>query len=110
MEIMKLPQLVKHYFDHEKEEHPGLSFGSFLWEHYVDGEHEDETKGHCDENLPFKHCHDCCTHVVSAIVCLVPITSNEIHYPVSGNEIRFNDEQQFCSFYNCCIWQPPKIA
>lgn len=110
MEIMKLPLLVQHYFEHESEEHPDLGFGTFLWEHYMDDDHSDETKGHCDENLPFKHCHDCCTHVVSAITCLMPENPIAIKYAEFVNSLPVFGEENFHSFYNCCIWQPPKLG
>ena len=110
MEVMKLPFLVQHYFEHEKEDHPDLGFGTYLWEHYVDDDHEDEGKGHCDEKLPFKHCHDCCSHVAATITCLVPENSIAINYPCVGKEVNFISQDNFHSYYRCCIWQPPKLG
>ena len=110
MEIAKLPFLVQHYFEHEKGEHPDLGFGTYLWEHYIDDNHEDESKGHCDEKLPFKHCHDCCSHVVSGITCLIPENSIAISYPCIGKEVNFISQDNFRSYYSCCIWQPPKLV
>ncbi len=49
MELMKLPFLFQHYFEHEKHDHPDLSFSEYLQEHYLNESHEDEEKGHCDD-------------------------------------------------------------
>ncbi len=110
MEIMKLPFLVQHYFEHETEEHPDLGFGTYLWEHYVEDDHADEGKGHCDEKLPFKHCHDCCAHQPVLTVCTVPdnFTALQSFQIEKAGMILF--DQHVTSSYHCCIWQPPKIG
>lgn len=109
MEFAKLPAMFQHYFEHEQDEHPDLTFVDFLIEHYVD-DHSDELKGHCDEKIPFKHCDDCCTHSSSVVAFTLPELSSEINslayaqfnYPIAL--IDFNSE-----VYGC-IWQPPKVA
>lgn len=109
-EVMKLPFLVQHYFEHEKAEHPDLGFGDYLWEHYVKDNHGDEEKGHCDEKLPFKHCNDCCSHHTSIIVYTLPENSSPIVITHAEVNQHFMMNEQFISFYHCCIWQPPQIS
>lgn len=107
-EIMKLPLMIQHYFEHESHEHPNLGFATYLWEHYVE-DHVDE-EGHCDEKIPFKHCHDCCSHHVASAPCVMPETSAHLFVSNISSEISFVNTVYFLSQYNGCIWQPPKIG
>lgn len=110
MELMKLPFLFQHYFEHEKHDHPDLSFSEYLQEHYLNESHEDEEKGHCDEDLPFNHCHDCCSHITTVISFLIPETIFPIAFPVKNNEDGISAIPQFLSNYHCPIWQPPQLG
>jgi hypothetical protein len=109
-EVMKLPFLVQHYIEHEKFEHPDLRFSSFLYEHYVEDNHKDESVGHCDEKMPFKHCHDCCSHIVTGVIGLISENSIMIIFSTSTKEMKFPSDENLKSYYHCCIWQPPKIV
>lgn len=109
MELTKLPFLIHHYIEHESKETPGIGFGQFLWMHYVDNHHQKAEKGHCDEELPFKHCQDCCHHVVMTLPCLLPEPAN-LCFPASEKTAAFVYTDRFLSFYDCCIWQPPKLG
>ncbi len=110
MELLKMPVMIQHYFEHESTEHPDLSFSDFIAEHYSDDHHEDEATGHCDEKMPFKHCNDCCTHSTS-------ISSFEVIEPVGSFPAQFSEysfqlmsETDIPVSYLDCIWQPPKTA
>lgn len=110
MELLKLPLLFEHYFEHEREEHPGLGFGAFLLEHYGDEEHADEKQGHCDEKLPFKHCHDCCTHASQVIVYMLPDQTNFSMVTVTEKIQRTEIAPGFSSGTLSSIWQPPRLG
>jgi hypothetical protein len=111
MEILKLPALVQHYTDHERDEHPDLGIMGFLWEHYVDDEHSDESDGHCcDEKLPFKHCSNCCTHHTAVVVFMLPEQPAPVAPLLVENIPASFPQDQFLSFYECCIWQPPQLV
>lgn len=110
MELAKLPAMVQHYFEHERDEHPDLTFMDFLAEHYLGDAHQDEAGKHCDETLPFKHCNDCCTH--SAPVSA--FTTSDY----AGSVFLFTTEYTYsCESYTYIpagfvngIWQPPKVG
>ena len=108
-ELMKLPAMIQHYFDHGREDHPDLTFTSFLWEHYM-SDHSDEAKSHCDEKLPFKHCSDCCTHTVSISSFEVPDALTCFGSAFSGYAYSVMASINIPAGYNGCIWQPPRIG
>lgn len=109
-ELMKIPLLVEHYSDHSTKEHAGEGFGQYLWEHYVDTCDTHEHEGHCDDNLPFKHCDDC-SHVIAVGLFVMPETNQiAVQLHSSYSMVQFGFENQFASVYDCCIWQPPKIS
>ncbi len=108
-ELMKVPFLIEHYSDHSAREHAGEDFGDYLWEHYVDTHDTHDHEGHCDENLPFKHCDDC-SHAISVVLYTLPENELPIHHIKLYPTVEFGFENQFISVYDCCIWQPPKIV
>ena len=110
MELMKVHSAVAHYFDHESHEHPGESFFDFLYEHYVACDHDDETGGHCDEEMPFKHCGDCCNHHVVVLPFTLPEEEVNISIPDFTIQFPVEAKTQFVSSCDIAIWQPPKIC
>jgi hypothetical protein len=108
-EMAKLPFLIQHYFEHGQEEHPGLSFSDYLWEHYVAKSHDHKEKKHCDDKLPFKHCHDCCSHMAPLLILTLPEKS--VMLPVLSFESThvFEHTNNFISSHYDHIWQPPKL-
>ena len=52
-QLLKLPFLVQHYFDHRKED-SGLSILAFLKIHYADRDHPNDNDDKDDNELPFK--------------------------------------------------------
>lgn len=109
IELFKLPSLFHHYFEHERYEHPDLTFTAFLSEHYL-GDHADEAKGHCDEKLPFKHCNDCCTHNSSMSAFVVPDELISVSTEISEHEFIVSSYVTVRAGYLECIWQPPKVT
>jgi hypothetical protein len=107
MEIMRLPFLVQHYLEHEKQGQADSGFVAFLSGHYLEEDHAD--KGHCHEKLPFKHCHDCCSHHLAQATYLVPESDLAIVCPDPSSPVCMSSEENFCSLYSGTIWQPPKI-
>jgi hypothetical protein len=110
MEIMKIPGLVHHYFEHESKDHPDESFYAFLSEHYFYNDHNEDSDGHCDDKLPFKHCNDCGHHSTVISLFLIPQKiSFTVHEDQSEKE-NFSFYKESISIYNGHIWQPPKLV
>lgn len=110
--MLKIPFLFNHYTEHHTE-NKQLTFGQFLFVHYVDLSHElNEKKGKYDQDedsqLPF-HSHTDYTATFTyffpssplKIVC-VPLISE-----LEQGKIFF-DNQVLSSFYIHSIWQPPQ--
>ena len=107
-EVMRLPFLVQHYLEHEKETISGLGFGAYLTFHYVQGDHLE--KDHCGEKLPFKHCQDCCSHQATQTSFLVPELVLTLSIPDPVSPVCTSNEQSFHSSYSGSIFQPPKFS
>ncbi len=108
-EIAKFPMLVLHFFEHQHNEHPSLSFTSYMYEHYIDCEHSDEGDSHCNEKLPFKHCHDCCTHQSIAAAFTIPDCTIKINSTQSKSVTRSILCFTYVAHSMNGIWQPPKV-
>jgi hypothetical protein len=104
-ELVKVPLLVSHYFDHKKS-HPGISVSGFLYMHYIlNQKPESEKDKKSDSQLPFKSVQNFHCHFVpfvfenekSQMVC-ESVNNNFITCAVIKVQSRPFD-----------IWQPPKI-
>lgn len=107
VEVLRLPSLVHHFLEHEKEA-GNLSFAGYLVAHYIQGEHLETD--HSDENLPFKHNHDCCAHQSLVAIFLVP---DENLKQLSLDPIApvcISTEEHVTSSYCGSIFQPPRIT
>ena len=109
MEFMKIPSMIQHYLEHEREDHPDLTFAAFLVEHYVSN-HSDESTGHCDEKLPFKHCNDCCTHTASFSSFVMPDGLISPGSEFSEHTYQLSTDADIPAGYLNGIWQPPRIG
>lgn len=106
-ELLKIPLLLEHYTEHQ-EKSKSLSFGSFLYMHYVDHENHSDEK---DRDLPFQ------SHSNSEIVhYYLPI--NPSLYTISPLSVSDQTEEknfdcidyfQTSSFLSS-IWQPPQLV
>lgn len=110
MELMKVHSAITHYFDHESHEHPGESFLDFLHEHYVLGEHAHENGGHCDEDMPFKHCSECGSNHLVVVPFTLPEDLAKISFSYCTVQLPIEAREQFVSSCTLTIWQPPKIS
>jgi hypothetical protein len=106
-ELLKLPLLVHHYFEHdEKDEHESIIH--FLLEHYAEL-HASINQHHADDHrhLPFKSTEK---EYFTISTSLVPNTfqSNEpvTFYFNTVNSIR--KDASVYSHFHADIWQPPR--
>lgn len=107
-ELLKLPQLVQHYKEHQ-EEQKGITLWQFLCDHYAHGDVFDDDKDK-DMKLPYKSMD--INHAISFTV-IPAIISIEIIKPVCTQTLKTPNEyysNQFCSNNFSSIWQPPKLA
>lgn len=104
-ELLKLPLLVEHYYDH-KEENTTTSLVSFLAMHYYseDGSDKDAKE---DNQLPFKSID---TTTVSFISLMPPALSGAVTKPEQLVNPSFGvyKELFLSSQYLAAIWQPPR--
>ncbi|MBI3232580.1 MAG: hypothetical protein HYZ42_00820 [Bacteroidetes bacterium] len=105
-EVIKLPSLIGHYFEHQKEDSQ-VSFNDFLALHYSDNKHQ--SANHQHEKLPFK------TELTLSVVFfdLRNEESSVVLSPlVVAEDHLFLDFESPIYSLNACsgIWQPPKIS
>jgi len=106
-ELLKIPQLAKHYKEHQEEKE--LTFSEFVYDHYTKGDVNDADREQ-DMKLPYKSID--ITNVVSftvlpAIIAIEFIKTTafgELKSPISFYAAPFSSDN-FSS-----IWQPPKIV
>lgn len=51
-QAVRLPELLTHYQQHQREEGPGLSFWAFLLEHYLQDSQHHKSPNHSHSRLP----------------------------------------------------------
>jgi hypothetical protein len=113
-EMFKIPFLLNHYNEHQAE-NKKLTFGEFLFVHYVDHSHElNEGKGKNDQDddsqLPFhSHTDYTATFTYYFPTPAIRIVSETIISELEEGKI-FLDNQSLRSFYTPTIWQPPKLG
>lgn len=104
-EIPKIPNLLEHYQEHQRDE--DFNLWSFLNFHYgkqaKDTHHQQDSQ---DENLPFKG-QPCC-HGVVWFVPSFNTYSNDFHL-ITAPERRFDYQQPLHSEYRHSIFQPPRV-
>lgn len=107
-ELLKLPQLVEHFYDH-KSENKSTNLASFLVMHYYQENGTDKDANE-DSQLPFKSIGIAST--VSFISVAPPqFTVTLIQPPVEGTATFGRYKALFLpSQYLAAIWQPPRNA
>jgi hypothetical protein len=106
-ELLKLPLLVKHYKEHQKES--DVNFSEFVYQHYTKGDVLDADRDQ-DMKLPYKSIdftHAFSFTVVPAVISIEFIKTidfEELKSPNSFYTFPFSSDN-FSS-----IWQPPKIV
>lgn len=105
IEVLKLPILINHYFEH-KAENKHITFIDFLKLHYAETKHY--TQHHKEKQLPFKAIPQTAFNVVAInktdfveSINYNSSTSNYIKHTAHYNS-------KCISFYTANIWQPPK--
>lgn len=106
-ELLKFPQLEKHYKQHQEEKE--LTFSEFVYDHYTKGDVHDADRDQ-DMKLPYKSIDF--THAVSFTVIPTIISIDLIKtadFQELKSPIRFY-AAYFSSDNFSSIWQPPKIV
>jgi hypothetical protein len=100
-ELVKIPALIDHYFEHKAKDNPSLTFLEFIHSHY--SENCDHQKGH--ENLPFMK------HSMPCLVYLIPQFSVQF-VPTFEILVAVTIPYQFsCSSdFSAASWQPPRLV
>lgn len=105
-ELIKVPRLVEHYFDHNREEIP-VGLFQYLTLHYgiEDGTDEDAAE---DSQLPFKSSEYFSS--VSFVSVKPPIMNQGLRIAniVSDHEFHLRNDVYLPSPYLDRIWQPPR--
>lgn len=106
-EILKLPILIHHYFEHSQEDKDASVF-RFFAQHYkrtVDHEHQNSHNDH--EKLPFK---TTIGHVSSAVSTVLPsIGFSLTSIMVDDLTIPGCNPQVYSNVFLNSIWQPPRF-
>jgi hypothetical protein len=104
-QLLKLPLLWEHFFEHHRE-NPEINAFQFFLHHYVcQDDHADEQ----DQKLPFKSgtqsIHQLLPYSVSHNDCALHLFSNEDEAPL-------NDAYQapYSTAAHDLVWQPPKFS
>lgn len=106
-QLLKLPNLIHHYFEHEKKD-SSISFVDFLNIHYNKNiNHSDNKNEH--GHLPFK---SACSHSVNTVFHLQTQSLVFIRKVVliPSKIIIFFCQQFYTSHDLACIWLPPKFS
>jgi hypothetical protein len=107
-QLFKLPVLLEHYDEH-KQKDKALSFGSFLYQHYVADQHNADHPDR-DHELPFHSHEDCISFKVS--ICspfLFEGLSVPVVYMEKDHKTSFSDHTILFTYLST-IWQPPKTV
>lgn len=107
-ELLKFPQLVKHYKAH-KEEQKDVTFSSFVHQHYTNGDVDDADREQ-DMKLPYKSIDftSVLSFTILPSVLSIDCTST-IEFGYNRSPIN-NYTAVFYSNHFNSIWQPPKIV
>ncbi len=108
-ELIKLPVLFQHYFEHKSLDSNTTFFG-YLAHHYNDVGHGNDGDADRDSQLPFKT-HELC-NALSISPALPPTTAFAIHkiaFVIVKTQKPVDNEPNAYMAYAGKIWQPPKI-
>jgi hypothetical protein len=107
-ELLKLPQLVEHFYDH-KEEGSKTSFIAYLVQHYIkeDGTDKDAAE---DSRLPFKTGEQLLSVMVISVDPPQSFSITPVALPVVKKMYTISNDDFISSQYLNAIWQPPRIC
>jgi hypothetical protein len=105
-EACRLPSLLSHFREHQQEE--DISIVNFLHEHYCCENRNAHENQH--EQLPLKHCPDCCHHSQNTfqyftVIDNVDFSLQEKSIAVFSAQYNFRE-----THFSNTVWQPPRIA
>lgn len=107
-ELLKFPQLVEHYKDHQKVREE-ITFAKFIHQHYAHVDVDDEDKDQ-DMKLPYKSIDFTLALIFTVLPTITSINFikltdfEELKSPISFYAVSFSSDN-----FNS-IWQPPKIV
>lgn len=109
-QLLKLPTLVSHYFEHDDHEADNnISFIDFVKSHYNDNHKHSDTDKHDEhQNLPFKTINT----NINTVLAFENQSTFSFRKPISidvNNTVPFHKEFYTSSVY-ICIWLPPKLS
>ena len=106
-ELVKLPVLIHHYFEHEREHRQGIF--NFLKNHYAelhktgDKHHEEHHK-----QLPFKsNDHNFLTTSISIVPRIYTYVETSVY--CDAKKASLINESSYYSHFLSDIWQPPRV-
>lgn len=109
-QLLKLPSLIEHFFDHHKhEDDHAISFIDFVKSHYNENHKHTDTDQHDEhQNLPFKTINTNINTVIAfenqpIISFIKPISI------VINNTVPYH-KKFYTSDVFACIWLPPKLS
>ncbi len=103
-EVLKVPGLLKHYWEHQSAEDTG--WWAFISEHYLHGQHH-AGEHHDHHNLPFHGDHHCGAQTLQA---KVPAQCGPSLVPSDGLELVLKPWEDRVALQSgpADIWQPPR--
>ena len=105
-ELIKLPVLVNHFYDHSKIA-DGETMLHFLYSHYVQNTDKESSKDQQENSqLPFKSVQDGHSYLNS----FIENHSKLVSYISFVAILEFPDNNIISSFGNADIWKPPQVV
>ena len=107
-ELLKLPQLLAHYYDHKAEGNK-TGFISFLVQHYFEEDGTDKDAAE-DSRLPFKTGEQLLSVMVISVNPPESFSIAPVLLPVTEKTYKICNDRFTASQYLDAIWQPPRIC
>lgn len=106
IEVLKLPLLIEHYFEH-KAENQNITFIQFIKLHYSENQHYEQH--HKEKQLPFKAISQANFNAIAIHKTnfIETVSSNRISNPILKHTVHYSSK--YISYYKATIWQPPRI-
>jgi hypothetical protein len=107
-ELLKLPQLIEHYYDH-KTEGNNKGFTAYLFQHYFreDGTDKDAAE---DSQLPFKNSEQILSVMIISVNPPETFYFSPLDIPLIKKTYKTSNDHYIISQYLDAIWQPPRIC
>lgn len=106
LQFFKLIALSRHYTEHAQAD-PALTFGTFIFSHYVNAVHSDND-GKKDHELPFKS--SSTSILTGAVIPPEPLNSFFYLIPSGACAVVMDTQEPVASGSGNDIWQPPRCV